>query len=132
MKGEEDGEPGPKSGFSQKGRSQAPTNTIKLEFSNYAHVDIKRRGAKSSKRYEFEYWGTSYAWRRVVKTDGHHEQTSFHLVRDNSETALAHIVPAALTRAQQQEEAAKGGWIPPCSMWISDRKIISGLPDISE
>ncbi|EON66142.1 hypothetical protein W97_05385 [Coniosporium apollinis CBS 100218] len=132
MNGEEDSEASIKPVTLRKGHPQTPTNTIKLEFSNYAHVEVKRQGAKSNKRYEFEYWGTNYAWRRVVKLDGHHEQASFHLTRSDSEAALAHIVPAALTRAQLQDEAVKGGWIPPCSMWISDRRIIGGLTDISD
>lgn len=33
-------------------------DTMKLEFSNYAQVDVKRTGVKHHKRYEFEYWGT--------------------------------------------------------------------------
>ena len=33
-----------------------PTNTTQLEFSNYAHLEVKRRGTKTCKRYELEYW----------------------------------------------------------------------------
>ncbi|KAF2091764.1 hypothetical protein K490DRAFT_31498 [Saccharata proteae CBS 121410] len=109
-----------------------PTNTIKLEFSNYAHVDVKRRGAKSHKKYEFEYWGANYAWKRVTRKQGAFKETSFHLVRSDSDQALAHIVPVPLTTTQAREEVAKGGWIPPCSMWISDHSLINGIADISD
>ncbi len=60
--------PGGHSSSSSHGRKAAePTNTIKLEFSNYARVDIRRRGGKGSKRYEFEWWGHKYTWKRVAE-----------------------------------------------------------------
>ena len=109
-----------------------PTNTTKLEFSNYAHINVKRRGAKSSKRYEFEYWGTAYVWRRVARKDGSSKEISYHLVNTETSAHVAHIVPTPMTPAESQEENAKGGWIPPCSMWISDQRILSGLTDVAE
>ena len=109
-----------------------PTNTTKLEFSNYAHIDVKRRGTKASKRYEFEYWGTDYAWRRVAKKDGNTKEISYHLVDTETSAVIAHIVPTPMTPIEAEEEDQKGGWIPPCSMWISDPKILSGLTDVAE
>jgi hypothetical protein len=109
-----------------------PTNTIKFEFSNYANVELKRRGAGSNKGYQFEYWGHSYTWKRKIKQEGDFEEVSFHLLRDDKLTPLAHIVPVPLTREQAREEKNKGGWIPPCSMWITDSEIIEGSPDIAE
>lgn len=110
-----------------------PTNTTRLEFSNYAHVDVKRRGAKSSKRYEYEYWGTNYAWRRTASRTGSFREVSFHLIDTKTSNIIAHIVPAALTVAESREEEAKGGWVPPCSLWISDERILNGfLPDVAE
>ena len=109
-----------------------PTNTTKLEFSNYAHIDVKRRGAKSSKRYEFEYWGTAYAWKRVVRRDDYTKEISYHLINSETSAPAAHIVPTPLTPTESREENAKGGWVPPCSMWISDEKILSGLTDVAE
>jgi hypothetical protein len=111
-----------------------PTNTIKLEFSNYAHVDVKRRGTASNKRYEFEYWGYSYAWKRHVTKEGssESEEVSYHLMRNDKSRPLAYIVPVPLTTAQVEEEQAKGGWIPPCSMWIRDDDILNALPDVAE
>ncbi|KAI9800879.1 MAG: hypothetical protein M1825_003662 [Sarcosagium campestre] len=103
-----------------------PTNTTRLEFSNYAQVNVKRRGTKASKRYEFEYWGNQYTWKRVVTRAPSYHETSFHLV--NSQGAvLAHIVPVALTPGQVQEETEMGGWVTPCSMWISDKGVLNGL-----
>ena len=109
-----------------------PTNTTMLEFSNYAHVELKRRGAKSSKRYEFEYWGTSYFWRRSVRKCGSTKEISYHLFASKSNDAVAHIVPEPMSPHEQEEEERKGGWVPPSSMWISDPKVINAQSDIAE
>ncbi|MCJ1468670.1 hypothetical protein MMC07_007299 [Pseudocyphellaria aurata] len=110
-----------------------PTNTTRLEFSNYAHVDVKRRGAKSSKRYEYEYWGTNYAWKRTATRTGSFREVSFHLIDTKTSHTIAHIVPAALTLAESREEEAKGGWVPPCSLWISDERAVNGFwPDVAD
>ncbi|KAI9653772.1 MAG: hypothetical protein M1829_001135 [Trizodia sp. TS-e1964] len=117
---------------SKKMNLSMPTNTTKLEFSNYAHVDIKRMGTKSTKRYNFEYWGHNYAWRRSVRKEGSSKEISYNLVNIDTSAVIAHIVPDALTTSQQEEEKKKGGWIPPCSLWISDEKILAGLTDVAE
>lgn len=97
-----------------------PTNTTQLEFSNYAHLEVKRRGTKTSKRYEIEYWGTKYFWKRAVVKSSHFEKVSYHLVNTKTSAPLAHITQAPLSEADQEEETAKGGWIPPCSMFLED------------
>jgi len=112
--------------------STPPTNTINLEFSSYAHVDLHRRGAGSSKRYEFEYWGVNYSWRRHIKIDGQSEIVTYHLIRDDCKDVQARLNPLHLSDAQASEERAKGGWIPPYTMRIIDGSIINGPPDISE
>lgn len=119
---------------SPKGRNSIPlpTNTTHLEFSNYAHIDIKRRGTKSSKRYEFEYWGTKYAWKRLERKLGKVKEVSYHLVDTEYSHTIAHIVPDVLTGAELLMEEAKGGWIPPCSLWISDRRTAQGSTDVAE
>ncbi|KAL8673299.1 MAG: hypothetical protein Q9168_002261, partial [Polycauliona sp. 1 TL-2023] len=117
---------------SPKGRSiPLPTNTTQLEFSNYAHLDVKRRGANSSKRYEFHYWGTSYTWKRVAVRVGQFKEASYHLINNSTTAAVAHIVPATMTPAELLEEENKGGWVPPCLMWISDQGVLSGLSDVA-
>ncbi|KAK7553837.1 hypothetical protein IWX92DRAFT_372275 [Phyllosticta citricarpa] len=125
-------DPNSKSAVQPKRAQVIPTNTMKLEFSNYAHVDIKRRGSASHKRYEFEYWGVNYSWKRVMKRDGDFCEISYHLLRGGSDQALAHIVPVPLTTSQAREEAAKGGWIPPCSMWLSDGSVTGGVSDLAD
>ena len=116
-----------------KGRALLPTNTLKLEFSNYAHLEIKRRGAKSNKKYAFEYWGHDYSWKRIVKKESDHESVSYYLVRgDNDKEPLAHICPVRLTQAEMREEAARGGWVPPCYLRITDEKILNADSDIAE
>ncbi len=128
------GEPEARSYDNPSDETQTPssTNIVKLEFGNYAHVDIKRRGAGSQRRYCFEYWGLNYAWKRQVRRDGDFVEVSYHLVRDDKASPIAYIVPAPLTTEQFREEELRGGWIPPCSMWICDDKVISGSPDVAE
>ncbi|KAI1337444.1 hypothetical protein F5Y15DRAFT_154382 [Xylariaceae sp. FL0016] len=124
---------------------QVPTNAIKLEFSNYARVDIERRGNRNAKRYEFEWWGQKYAWRRVV--DNLTGAVSYHLFRvgrsghntDNDDGGsdktidnripLAHIVPESRSPTQAADENREGGWIPPCHMWISDASLVKARVD---
>jgi len=109
-----------------------PTNTTKLEFSNYAQVDVKRRGAHSNKRYEFEYWGSTFFWKRVVQKNGSSKAISFKLFRSNSDKPLAYIIPEVLKSSQQHEEAVKGGWVPPCAMRIIDEQLCQMQNDVSD
>jgi hypothetical protein len=123
----------PKTVGYSKGRALMPTNTIKLEFSNYAHIDVKRRGAKSYKKYAFEHWGVDYSWKRIIKKEGQQESVSYYLVRDdNDKEPLAHICPVRVTPSEAHEEAARGGWVPPCYMRITDEKILNSDSDISD
>lgn len=114
-------------------RALIPTNTIKLEFSNYAHIDVKRRGASSNKRYGFEYWGHDYSWKRIVQKERDHEVINYYLVRaDNEKHPLAHISPVRLSQDQAEEEKARGGWIPPSYMRITDSSLLNPSTDVSE
>jgi hypothetical protein len=118
--------------FTSKTSIQIPTNTTKLEFSNYAQVEVKRRGAKSSKRYEFEYWGYTYSWKRVTEKDGQGKAVSYHLFKGDGGPAVAHIVPEMRSPSQIRAEDAAGGWVPPCSMWISDQSVLEALTDVAD
>ena len=109
-----------------------PTNTTKLEFSNYAHIDVKRRGTKSSKRYEFEYWGSQYAWKRVARKNGDKKEISYHLINTDAGVDVAHIIPDPMTPAEAQLERDAGGWVPPSSMWISDSKVLDRETDVAQ
>ncbi|KAI0204849.1 hypothetical protein F4808DRAFT_412381 [Astrocystis sublimbata] len=105
------------------------TNIIKLEFSNYARVDIRRRGHKA-KRYDFEWWQHKYVWRRIV--DRLTGTVSFHLFRDGDHAPVAHIVPESRTPSQIESDEDAGGWIPPCHMWISDSSLIDVQTDVAD
>ncbi|GKZ34004.1 hypothetical protein AbraIFM66950_004136 [Aspergillus brasiliensis] len=108
------------------------TDSTLLEFSNYAHVELRRRGAGLSKRYEFEYWSTRYQWRRECRKDGDLREVSYHLVNTRTSKTVAHIVPEILTPMEAAEEEKKGGWVPPSSMWISDPSVCEKMPDVAE
>ncbi|KAK8051378.1 hypothetical protein PG993_002763 [Apiospora rasikravindrae] len=107
------------------------TNAIKLEFSNYARVDIARCGLAGSKRYDFEWWGHKYTWKRVMdKLTG---VVSFHLFRDGQNKApVAHIVPETRSPTQVAADEEAGGWIPPCHMWLSDEELVNAVTDVAD
>ncbi|KAF7521352.1 hypothetical protein G7054_g12474 [Neopestalotiopsis clavispora] len=110
---------------------QRATNSIKLEFSNYARVDVERCGSKGSKRYEFNWWGHKYAWKRV--TDKLTGAVSFHLFRDGSNTTpVAHIVPENRSPTEVRDDNKAGGWIPPCHMWLSDEELVMAMTDVAD
>ncbi|CAG8954808.1 hypothetical protein HYFRA_00004733 [Hymenoscyphus fraxineus] len=108
-----------------------PTNTTKLEFSNYAQIEVKRRGSKNNKRYEFHYWGFKYTWKRVAEKYSGGKSVAYHLHKGEG-PAIAHIVPELRSPAQIQRENASGGWVPPCSMWISDESVVEALGDVPD
>lgn len=110
-----------------------PTDTIKLEFSNYARVEVTaRRAHKASSRcYDFEWWGHNYTWRRSV--DSALGTVSFHLVRDgHDDQVVAHIVPEIRTPNQVKTEERDGGWVPPCYMWITSQAVVDAMTDVAE
>lgn len=104
--------------FRRRSKTKAASNTCTLEFSNYAHVDLQRRGGSSSKKYEFSYWGKSYAWRRSLAADGEH--VTFRLVNKATGNEVALIRPDSLTAEAAALDDAIGGVVPPCSMYIHD------------
>lgn len=101
-----------------KGR-ETPTNTIKLMFTNYASVQVQKRGGgPAPKRYEFEWWGQRYSWKRSYNANLN--TTSFHLVcGDQNDFFLANIVPEARSPNEVVCDEMDGGWMPPCTMWFS-------------
>lgn len=107
------------------------TKAIKLEFSNYARVDVERKGSKNSKRYEFSWWGHKYTWKRAVEKhlDG---VVSFHLIRDEQPIPVAHIVPETRSPTQVEDDERAGGWVPPCYMWINDKTVLEAATDVAE
>ncbi|KAI1813171.1 hypothetical protein GGS20DRAFT_493729 [Poronia punctata] len=106
-----------------------PSNVLKLEFSNYARVDLRRRGHKV-KKYEFEWWEHTYNWRRVVcKLTG---TVSYHLFRDDEKTPVAHMVPENRSPNQIAIDEYAGGWVPPYHMWMSDESLINVTTDVAD
>ena len=108
-----------------------PTNTTRLEFSNYAQLEVRRRGTKASKRYDFEYWGAKYAWKRMAVTSGNFKEISYHLYNTKTMASMAHIVPIPQSGSDLREENAKGGWVPPCAMMFEE-SVIGGSTDLAE
>ena len=102
--------------------TRSKSNILSLEFSNYAHVDLKRRGIKTDKHYDFDYWDSSYSWHRSTQRMGNSHEISYYLTRKDGEL-VARISPEPLSTAEARLEKQKGGWIPPCSLRIVDQKI---------
>jgi hypothetical protein len=89
-----------------------PTKTSTIEFSNYAHVDVSRKGSQGSKKYDFEYWGNDYAWKRVVSRDGIYDITNFELHNMTTNSLVAIIYP--LDHDHISDEAkSEGKFVPP-------------------
>ncbi|EHY60000.1 hypothetical protein HRR83_006361 [Exophiala dermatitidis] len=111
-------------------KATIPTDTIRIEFSNYAQVELQRSRRGDGKLYDFEYWGEKYTWRRNVFQDESELVFTFELVNRTTGVCLAHITPDRLSPRQSKLEAAQGGWVPPCSMRIAEKNISSDLGDV--
>lgn len=108
------------------------TNVIRMEFSNYAQVEVKCRSSRRlGKRYEFEYWGHQYVWRRVGKRDSKYKGVSYHLNRAGHASACAYIVSDFQNQWQKYQEQKAGHWVPPCGMWITEIPLTDGS-DVAE
>ncbi|KAF5854997.1 hypothetical protein ETB97_010348 [Aspergillus alliaceus] len=116
----------------QESHNPPLADAVMLEFSNYAHVEIKRRGAGMSKRYDFEYWCTRYQWKREHRKDGDLQEVAFHLIDLRTSKTIAHLIPEILTPMEAAEEQAKGGWVPPSSMWINEESVYEKMPDVAD
>ena len=100
-----------------------PTNTIKLEFSNYAQVDVRRKGASPNKKWELEYWGTSYEWRRSP-AGNNDEGFQYHLYKVGGEKCIAYIKPISVPPHQRQAERDIGAFVPASEFRILDMKTL--------
>ncbi|EXJ58272.1 hypothetical protein A1O7_05697 [Cladophialophora yegresii CBS 114405] len=110
-------------------KATIPTDSVKIEFSNYAQVqlDCAKRGET---KYDFEYWGEKYSWRRNVYRDESELVFSFELVNLSSGDCIAHITPDKLSLRQARREASQGSWVPPCSMRLTEKDISNDLGDV--
>lgn len=114
------------------GASSAPlSNDICLEFSNYARFKLTY-GTRDDKLYNFEYYGLAYAWEKIPEMTLDGVQIRYTLVRLWDRTAVAHIAPMPLNEDESRMEVEKGGWIPPCTMWIADKSVAMGPGDVAD
>ena len=110
-------------------KASIPTDAVRIEFSNYAQVELGR-SKRAEHKYDFEYWGTRYSWRRSVYRDESDVVFSFELVNVSSGVCIAHITPDKLSQRQSRQEAAQGSWVPPCSMRLTEKNVSNDLGDV--
>lgn len=116
-------------------KATIPTQAIRLEFSNYAQVELERSERSERAMYDFEYWGEQFSWRRNMIEDDEDDEAgeyvfSLDLVNVASGGCIAHIIPDKISRAQEREESHQGSWVPPCSMRITEKRMSSDLGDV--
>jgi len=107
-----------------------PTNIIRMEFSNYAQIELHPVRKSKQKQYDFEYWGEPYAWKRQFHLEGQESFFSLHLHHLATGKRFAQIMPDELTQEGALIEALQGGWVPPSSLRIIERNISDDLGDV--
>ncbi|RMD41869.1 hypothetical protein DV735_g3287, partial [Chaetothyriales sp. CBS 134920] len=107
-----------------------PTNVIRLEFSNYAQVEVHRLRQDRIKRYDFEYWGEPYTWRREISYDEDEAVYAYELINLASGKGIACITQDKLDSWQTWIEETQGGWIPPSSLRIREKTVPEDLGDV--
>jgi len=131
LEGEEEGEDELKMFTAQSGiDATIPTDTIRLEFSNYAQVEVHRGRNGEDRVYEFEYWGEQYAWRRDIYREDGDLVLVFDLLHLASAQYIAHIITDKLSPAQARCENIEGSWVPPCSLRITRKRVSEDLGDV--
>ncbi|RMZ83412.1 hypothetical protein DV737_g1666, partial [Chaetothyriales sp. CBS 132003] len=111
-------------------KATIPTNIIRLEFSNYAQVEMHRLRQDGVKRYDFEYWGEPYTWRREISYDSDEVVYAYELINLTSGKCIAYITQDKLDSWHAWIEEAQGGWIPPSSLRIRDKTVSEDLGDV--
>lgn len=97
---------------SSTGKPSKATNIVNLEFANYAHVDLTRKGGKQHKKYEFEYWGRSYAWKRTLPSSSD-DSASYNLINNSTGNTVARIRPDPTAELIS-------GFVRPCTLVFRD------------
>lgn len=110
-------------------------NTVTLEFSNYAHVQLTRKGTKMSRKYDFEYWGKNYSWKRLIRrlpATGE-EEVSYQLVNNANNNIVAVILPDPISPLSGPQNE-HGEFVPQCSFYMKDSPSdpIGGPSDVAE
>lgn len=88
-----------------------PSSAITLEFSNYAHVQVNRKGTKGSRKYDFEYWGKNYSWKRMMRKHpaSGEDEISYSLLNNGTGNIVASIVPDVAHSVDEEG----GEFVPP-------------------
>ncbi|ETN42492.1 uncharacterized protein HMPREF1541_01648 [Cyphellophora europaea CBS 101466] len=116
--------------LSSEVKATIPTNIIRLEYSNYAQVELHRRRQDGAKRWDFEYWGEPYSWKRELSYDDGEPIYSYELINLRLGTCVAYIMPDKLDQRQESIENEQGGWIPPSSLRLTEKSISEDLGDV--
>jgi hypothetical protein len=111
-------------------KATIPTNIIRLEFSNYAQVEVHRRRHGQVKQWDFEYWGEPYSWKRELSYDDGETIYSYELINIRTGECVAYVMPDKLDNKQAALEEMQGGWVPPSSMRITEKTISEDLGDV--
>ena len=109
-------------------KATIPTDTIRLEFSNYAQVELHRCSEQTIRGHVFEYWGVPYHWQTPSGTSD-----SYRLIDMSQDRVIAQIHPIPTSKRQRIEDELEGSWVPPSSLEIVDRSIASeGRADLAD
>jgi hypothetical protein len=113
-------------------KATIPTNIIRLEYSNYAQVELHKRRRGNTRSMDFEYWGDQYTWQRQQQTDEEDGEIIYfyELMCNRTGDCVAYIMPDKLDAVQSRLEASQGGWVPPCTMRLTKEDISDDLGDV--
>lgn len=115
--------------------SSKQCNAIAMEFSNYAHVCITRKGTKTTRKYDFEYWGKNYSWKRLIRKNPAtaEDEISYQLVNNNNDNIVAVILPDPVSPMSINNDL-NGEFVPPCSFYLKDSLSdpINGPADVAD
>jgi len=115
---------------SRESNDEQKSSSFRLEFSNYAHVEVNRKGIKGSRKYDFEYWGKNYSWKRLIRRHPAtgDDEISYSLVNNGNGSIVASIVPDP--NNSMDEEA--GEFIPACTLQLKDATLQDLHADVAD
>jgi hypothetical protein len=116
--------------LSSEVKATIPTNTIRLEYSNYARVEVQKHRQGHNRQYDFEYWGEPYCWQREEQVDDGEVVYFYELINQRTGDCVAYIMPDKLDAVQSKIEQSQGGWVPPCSMRLTGKSVSDDLGDV--
>ncbi|RPB26003.1 hypothetical protein L211DRAFT_782257 [Terfezia boudieri ATCC MYA-4762] len=95
-----------------------PSTAITMEFSNYAHVQVDRKGTKGSRKYDFEYWGKNYSWKRMIRKHPAtgEDEISYSLLNNGTGNIVASIIPDPAHSIDEEG----GEFVPACTFQFKE------------